>query len=101
MYISRLRFVYATSESQKPRGIAGFLKSIAECVERVSATRDSMAERVGLEPAVPLQIRLISNQARSTELGRLSAGAQTSNLGGVLGSLRSFVSSDIPTPNVM
>ena len=39
-----------------------------------------MAERVGFEPTVPLQVHLISNQARSTELRHLSAGAEASRI---------------------
>ena len=45
---------------------------------KVSATADSMAERVGFEPTVPVKVHLISNQARSTELRHLSAGAEAS-----------------------
>ncbi len=37
-----------------------------------------MAERVGFEPTVPLPVRLISNQVRSTELRHLSAARQPS-----------------------
>ena len=55
------------------------------CAVKVSAAADSMAERVGFEPTVPLQVHLISNQARSTELRHLSEGAQASNLGRILG----------------
>jgi hypothetical protein len=49
-------------------------------MREVSAPADSMAERVGFEPTVPLQVHLISNQARSTELRHLSAGAEASSL---------------------
>jgi hypothetical protein len=37
-----------------------------------------MAERVGFEPTVPLPVRLISNQVRSTKLRHLSAAANPS-----------------------
>ena len=39
-----------------------------------------MAERVGFEPTVPLQVHLISNQARSTGLRHLSEGAEASRI---------------------
>ncbi len=42
-----------------------------------------MAERVGFEPTVPLQVHLISNQARSTGLRHLSAAAQASRIGAI------------------
>ena len=42
-----------------------------------------MAERVGFEPTVPLQVHLISNQARSTGLRHLSEGAEASRIPGI------------------
>ena len=50
-----------------------------EHARKVSATQDSVAERVGFEPTVPLPVRLISNQVRSTKLRHLSAGGETSS----------------------
>ena len=42
-----------------------------------------MAERVGFEPTVPLQVHLISNQARSTGLRHLSEGAEASRISSI------------------
>ena len=42
-----------------------------------------MAERVGFEPTVPLQVHLISNQARSTWLRHLSEGAEASRISSI------------------
>jgi hypothetical protein len=64
----------------KPRGIAGFSRSNSRCMREVSASADSMAERVGFEPTDPLRGHLISSQARSTELRHLSAGAEASRI---------------------
>ena len=50
-----------------------------EHARKVSATQDSVAERVGFEPTVPLPVRLISNQVRSTKLRHLSAIGETSS----------------------
>jgi hypothetical protein len=51
---------------------------VPESAREVSAPADNMAERVGFEPTVPLPVRLISNQVRSTKLRHLSAAVQPS-----------------------
>ncbi len=67
----RLRFRFTNSQSPKPRGIAGFSRSIWECMREVSATEDSMAEREGFEPSIGVTYTPLAG-ARLQPLGHLS-----------------------------
>ena len=68
------RFASTKPHRAKPRESTPFSRPELNEIERVSEQKDSMAERVGFEPTVPLRVHLISSQARSTELRHLSAG---------------------------
>ena len=74
--------VYEVTDSGTPKTPRNrvFFRIALRCWRKVSASRDSMAERVGFEPTVPLQVHLISNQARSTGLRHLSAAGEASRI---------------------
>ena len=84
------RFASASRHRAKPRESAGFSRAAGDGFGEVSAAEDSVAERVGFEPTVPLRVHLISSQARSTELRHLSAGAEASKIGREVGGRSRF-----------
>ncbi len=73
-----LRFGSATAQPPTPRGIAVCSRIVPEHAPKACASRDKVAEREGFEPSVPLPVRLISNQVRSTKLRHLSAAGEAS-----------------------
>ena len=67
------------SKAYTPR-IHGVFSGMAPVRARSLCPGTQVAEREGFEPSVPLPVRLISNQVRSTKLRHLSAAGETSIL---------------------
>jgi hypothetical protein len=61
-----LRFGCVWAERPRPRGIAEISQPTPKRTREVSAPPDSMAEREGFEPSVPLQVHTLSKRAPST-----------------------------------